>query len=346
MSLTKLTPPQLKHDNWPAWLTKFKNHVGKKLFSYLEKAKPAIDGTLWLSLVDADGEETIESITYTKLIRKKEKKWKMQKDKLHQHLMNACSDNPSAFTVAQLHEDDDPSALFAALETRFRDQSNTALLHHVSIFNQLSCGSSETRTEFIERLTAYILTLTNLGYAVTPEVRMERLLNGLKGREKFESDARQFQLIENKSWDTITNQLRAWDREEELLSKNKVSANIATTSNFVVRCFRCKQTGHKRFECPMNSKPKNFNQNKQQNKSKNWKHQGQKQKGNNNGYQNRKPGSNTNRKPLTCAICGIIGHHFNNCRHAEKFRNEFQKKRKAQHQATPDDFSSDGNESS
>ena len=33
MSLTKLNPPQLKH-------------VGKNLFSYLEKAKPAIDGTL------------------------------------------------------------------------------------------------------------------------------------------------------------------------------------------------------------------------------------------------------------------------------------------------------------
>ena len=175
---------------------------------------------LWLSLVDADGEETIESVTYTKFIRKKEKKWKIQKNKLHQYLMNACSDNPSDFTVAQLHEDDDPSVLFAALETRFRDQSNTALLHHVSIFNQLACGSSETRTEFIERLTAYILTLNNLGYAATPEVRMERLLNGLKGREKFESDARQFQLIENKSWDTITYQLRAWDRKEELLSKN------------------------------------------------------------------------------------------------------------------------------
>ena len=174
---------------------------------------------------------------------------------------------------------------------------------------------------------------------------MERLLNGLKGREKFESDARQFQLIEKKSWDTITNQLRAWDREEELLSKNKVSANLATTSNFVVRCFRCKQTGHKRFECPMNSKPKNVNHNKQQNKPKHWKHQGPKQKGNN-GYQNRKPGNTTNRKPLTCVICGLIGHHFNNCRHAEKFRNEFLKKRKAQHQATSDDFSSDGNESS
>jgi hypothetical protein len=54
MSLTKLTPPQLKHDNWAAWLTKFKNHVGKKLFSYLGKAKPERDETLWQSLLDAD----------------------------------------------------------------------------------------------------------------------------------------------------------------------------------------------------------------------------------------------------------------------------------------------------
>jgi hypothetical protein len=338
MSLPKATTPQLKHDNWNAWLTKFKNHVGKKLFTYLDKPKPELDNSLWVSLLAPDGEQTAETHAYNKLIRQRVKKWKTKKDKLHQYLMNACSDTPSAFSVAQLNENDDPSVLFNALETRFRDQSNTAILHHVSIFNQLSCGSSESRTDFIERLVNYILLLTNLGYNVSEEVRMERLLNGLKGREKFESDARQFQLMENKTWDFITNQLRAWDREEELLNKNKASANLATTQSFVVRCFRCKQTGHRRFECPLNNKS-NTNS-RPTNKYKNWK--GNKHKN------NRKPSNNNAEKQNTivCALCGLKGHHFNKCRHAEKFRSDFLKKRKAKHQATPDDLSSINSEQS
>jgi hypothetical protein len=97
MSLTKATTPQLKHDNWNAWLTKFKNHVGKKLFTYLDKPKPELDNSLRSSLLAPDGEPTAETRAYDKLIRQRVKKWKNKKDKLHQYLMNACSDTPSAF---------------------------------------------------------------------------------------------------------------------------------------------------------------------------------------------------------------------------------------------------------
>ncbi len=84
--------------------------------------------------------------------------------------MNACSDNPSTFSLAQQHEDDDPSVLFDALEKRFLDQLQAALHHHISIFNHLSCGASESRTEFIERLVSYKLTLKNYGYEISDDV--------------------------------------------------------------------------------------------------------------------------------------------------------------------------------
>ena len=191
----------IDNDKWPKWLTKFKVYVGKKLFGYLEKPKPVVDEDILLQLLDADGNETAETRAYRKLIRSRVKEWKTKKDKLHQYLMNACSDNPSAFSLAQQHEDDDPSILFDALKKRFLDQSQAALHHHISIFNQLSCGASESRTEFIERLVSYKLTLKNYGYEISDDVQMERLLNGLKGREKFDTDARQLQLVENKTWE-------------------------------------------------------------------------------------------------------------------------------------------------
>ena len=62
-------------------------------------------------------------------------------------------------------------------------------------------------------------------------MQMERLLNGLKGREKFDNDARQLQLVENKTWEYITNRLRGWDREEEVVNKNKASVNFASRNS-------------------------------------------------------------------------------------------------------------------
>ena len=129
MSFTssKQAVPMIDNDKWPKWLTKFKVYVGKSLFAYLEKPEPEIDDALLLTLLAADGSETAETRAYRNIIRLRVKKWKKRKDKLHQYLMSACSDNSSAFSLAQRYEDDDPSVLFAGLEMRFLDQSQAAL---------------------------------------------------------------------------------------------------------------------------------------------------------------------------------------------------------------------------
>lgn len=343
----------IDNDKWPKWLTKFKVYVGKRLFSYLEKPEPEIDEALLLTLLAADGSETAETRAYRKIIRGRVSKWKKRKDKLHQYLMSACSDNPSAFSLAQQHEDDDPSVLFDALEMRFLDQSQAALHHHISIFNQLSCGSSESRTEFIERLVSYKLTLKNYGYEISDDVQMERLLNGLKGREKFDNDARQLQLVENKTWEYITNRLRSWDREEEVVSKNKTHANFASQGSVnsanVVVCHRCKKSGHKRFECPLNKNSQKWKPNG--NQWKNYNSNGNNEpprggggKGSNSGRGGKggkgggRGGGGGNKQHLTCSLCQKQGHHANQCSHAEAFRKHLESnKRKSDRQATPDD---------
>ena len=347
----------IDNDKWPKWLTKFKVYVGKRLFSYLEKPKPETDIALMQTLVAANGDETAESRAYKKIIRERVKKWKNRKDKLHQYLMNACSDNPSAFSLAQQHEDDDPSVLFDALEKRFLDQSQAALHHHISIFNQLSCGASESRTEFIERLVSYKLTLKNYGYEISDDVQMERLLNGLKGREKFDNDARQLQLVENKTWEYITNRLRGWDREEEVVNKNKASANFASQNSVNVNsansafCYRCKKTGHKRFDCPLNKNSQKWKSNGNQwrnfnNNGNNEPPRGGGGKGGKGGKGGRGGRGSGGRGgggggKLTCSLCNKQGHHANQCNHAEAFRKHLENnKRKPDRQATPDDESS------
>jgi hypothetical protein len=330
MSLSKQAVPMIDNDKWPKWLTKFKVYVGKKLWTYLDKKEPEIDAEYWLTITGEDGQETPESEAYLKSIQKRQKKWKNNKDKLHQYLMHACSDNPSAFSLAQQHEDDDPHILFEALEKRFLDQSQAALLHHISIFNQLSCGSSETREQFIERVVSYKLTLKHHGHEVTEEVMMERLLNGLKGREQFNTDARMFQLMEDKSWDYITNRLRSLDREDQLRESIKASAhlaNVVTAPHAAIICHKCKKPGHKRFNCPQRNKT--F-----KNKAhSSWKKNNFVKNGN-----NEPPRGNVSQKQIICSLCNKPGHHFKQCRHADAFRKHLSnQKNKGKRQTNLDD---------
>ena len=336
MSLSKQYVPTIDNVKWPSWLTKFKVYVGKKLWSYLDKDEPEIDPDYWLSITGENGEESPESEAYLNRIHKRQKKWKNKRDKLHQYLMQACSENPSAFSLAQQHEDDDPLVLFKALEKRFLDQSQAALLHHISIFNQLSCGASETREEFIERVISYKLTLKHHGHKVTEDVMMERLLNGLKGRDLFSSDARTLQLMEDKSWEYITNRLRALDREDELRNNIRATAQLANsitpnTSNTIV-CHKCKKPGHKRFNCPLRGK----NNYKYDNTDK-----GKKTYTGRKNNRNEPPRSNRQENPIVCSLCKKKGHYFKQCRHAEAFRKQLSgNKRKADSQATKDEVSS------
>ena len=56
--------------------------------------------------------------------------------------------------------------------------------------------------------------------------RCERLLNGLKANPKYMMEANLMELLPNQNWDSITNNLRQYDRAGMNLKKE--TANAAT----------------------------------------------------------------------------------------------------------------------
>ena len=99
--------------------------------------------------------------------------------------------------------------------------------------------------DFADRLVAQFLIVMNFGGTVTPAWRVERLLNGLKAHPKYQLEANLLELLPSQTWDSITNQLRQYDRSDTNLKQESASAA------FPVTCYTCNGVGHKNPNCPM-----------------------------------------------------------------------------------------------
>ena len=111
------------------------------------------------------------------------------------------------------------------------------------------CHSNETRMEFVDRLVTQFLVVLSLGGKLDPQYRLERLLNGLKACEKYLQEANVLELLPGQTWDSVTNQLRSYDRSE--MHHRKESANAAYPA---VVCHSCHAVGHKSPDCPQRPK--------------------------------------------------------------------------------------------
>ena len=100
---------------------------------------------------------------------------------------------------------------FNAVKIRVKDTSAQSLNYHTGILN-MKCLSNEKRTDFADRLVAQFLVVMNLGGTVTAAWRVERLLNGLKAHSKYQLEANLLEMLPSQTWDTITNQLRQYDK--------------------------------------------------------------------------------------------------------------------------------------
>ena len=80
-----------------------------------------------------------------------------------------------------------------------KDTSVQSLNYHTGILNGMTCLSNETRMEFADRLVAQFLVVLNLGGTVSEAWRVERLLNGLKGNNKFRSEANLLEMYVTKT---------------------------------------------------------------------------------------------------------------------------------------------------
>ena len=169
-------------------------------------------------------------------------------DKIRQQLIEALCDNKQTKLIALEFQHLPTWDFYEALTSRVKDTSSQSLNYHTGILNAMRCLSHETRIEFADRLVAQFLVVMNLGGTVDETWRCERLLNGLKSHPKYQVEANLMELLPNQTWDTITNQLRQYDRSD--LNLKKETANAAMQ----IICHTCHAVGHKSPDCPQRPK--------------------------------------------------------------------------------------------
>jgi hypothetical protein len=210
--------------------------------------------------------------------------------------------------------------LYAAIKSRLKDTSAQSLNFHTGILNAMKCLSNETRIEFSDRLVAQFLVVLNLGGVVSDAWRVERLLNGLKAHPKYALEANLLELLPNHNWDTITNQLRQYDRSDANLKQETANAAVS------IVCHIC-GGNHKAPDCHLRKQSAKGRgsgkggggrgyagaKGKKRFGGKGSSGRGQGQKGGkNNNY-------SSNNSSRSCSLCQEQGHLSYNCPHAEEF---------------------------
>ena len=243
--------PPLDPEDFASWEMLFKNYCGYEEWDLFCEDEPEEDEDELARLRTPEGEDTEESHRYEKRIKSDLKKWKKNNDKIRQHLVEALCENTQTKLMALEFQDLPTGDFYDSVKKRMKDTSTQSLHFHTGILNQMTCTASDTRMDFANRLVAQFLVVMSLNGEMSEAGRCERLLNGLKANPKYRMEANLMELLPNQTWDSITNNLRQYDRADMNLKKE--NANAATT---VITCYGCGQTGHKRPDCPNRGKGK------------------------------------------------------------------------------------------
>jgi hypothetical protein len=206
----------------------------------------------------------------------------------------------------------------------------------------MACGPSETRNDFVERLSEQILNVIGAGGEVPENIRCERLLNSLKAHNKYAGECRVLELLPQ-TWDSITAKLRRWDTDE--MNAKKDVANYANT----IICRTCGTYGHKSPLCPNRveknkakkdggGKKKHFNRNKKQGRI-NYKNN------KNFGEKNRNFEKDRDSQHQSCHICREKGHSNWRCPYADEFAKILPELKRQKKDKNYNAANRDGNES-
>ena len=196
------------------------------------------------SMVASDGSPTAALTALIISTNIKYDRWKANNDSIRQKLVESLCENKQTKLMALEFQDLPTPAFYAALEKRLKDTSSQSLNYHTGILNRLTCLSNETRIEYVDRLVSQFLVVLSLGGKLDAQYRLERLLNGLKACEKYKQEANVLELLPGQTWDSVTNQLRSYDRADSNLQKE--SANVASP----LICHGCHLPGHTLPNCP------------------------------------------------------------------------------------------------
>ena len=181
-SSSKKAPP-FDPENFTFWSTLFQAYVGKAEWALFEEPEPELDENAYQQTLDEDGEQTEQSQAMEKAFKNQFKKWEKNQNKIHQYLVEACS-NTKALRLQTIEYIKLPGIEFyRSLEKRYLDTSSSQLTFHIGILNRMACGPSETRNDFVERLSEQILNVIGAGGEVPENIRCERPLNGLKAQQ-------------------------------------------------------------------------------------------------------------------------------------------------------------------
>ena len=324
--------PVLDPEDFCAWEMMFQAYVGFSEWELFEKPRPELDPMMLTGLLSSSMDPTPASKKYEKEIKHEQEKWKYNNDKVRQALVESLCENKQTKLLAMEFQKLPTKEFFNAVKLRVKDTSAQSLNYHTGILNSMKCHSNEKRMEFADRLVAQFLVVLNLGGTVTPAWRVERLLNGLKAHSKYQLEANLLEMLPSQTWDTITNQLRQYDRSDTNLKQD--SANAA----FPIICHSCHAVGHKSPDCPMRAQKggKGRGGGRGAGKGYNGRGGGSKGKGyggkgggggRGGGYKRGGKGNNfSNNSSRLCNLCQNSGHLAVNCPHAKAFAESLKKR--------------------
>ena len=320
--------PVLDPEDFAGWEMMFKAYVGYAEWELFRETEPRVTQEQRDSMVESDGSPTAALTALLISTNIKFDRWKANNDNIRQKLVESLCENKQTKLMALEFQDLPTPAFYAALEKRLKDTSSPSLNYHTGILNRLTCMSNETRMEYVDRLVSQFLVVISLGGKLDAQYRLERLLNGLKACDKYKQEANVLELLPGQTWDSVTNQLRSYDRADMHLRKE--SANVATP----IICHICHTSGHKSTDCPQRAATRG------------GKGRGGRKGGGGRGYSGGKGGGgrgnyggkggwkpkggkggyNSNNSRV-CYCCRKAGHQAQNCPHAQEFAKLLEKRK-------------------